>query len=228
MLKTFEYNTPLNHFVIIAGLKHGTRFLEKTRYSMYLQLQRKGNTHSIKESLIDFLYDSSKNPVSKSSIKILKTTKTKTLNDYGKIFFVYRDPLDTFKSAIITGASNKVKDEYEWDNTNLNLLMSYNNHFYYHLWRDIKAALDECKDDSSIRFVSLDDLSDLIIMETLEGYTFEKKEYSFDNSIKSKMSKEELLNACETEYPTLWNKYLEQIKLERDALFYLVKKYNWK
>ena len=158
---------------------------------MYLQLQRKGNTHSIKESLSEFLYDSSIPASTNSSIKILKKTKTKTLNDYGKIFFVYRDPLDTFKSAIITGASNEIKDKYEWNKSNLNLLMSYNNHFYYHLWRDIKDVLDECKDDSVIKFVSLDDLSDLIIMETLEGYTFEKEEYSFDTSMKSKMNKKE-------------------------------------
>ena len=226
MLKTFEYNTPLNHFVIIAPLKHGTRFLQQTRYSSTMDVDRKGNRYSIKESLVDFLYDESKT-VSKASIKILNQSKTKTLN-YDKVIFVYRDPLDAFKSAIITGSSHLLRDEDEWDRSNLNLLMSYNKHFYYHLWRDIKAALDECKDDSGIKFVSLKDLSDLIIMETLEGYAFEKETYSFDNTIKSKMNKEELLNACEKDYPVLWNKYLEQIELERDALFYLVKKYNWK
>ena len=41
-----------------------------------------------------------------------------------------------------------LNNEYMWDKSNLNLLMSYNNHFYYHLWRDIKEVLDEGKDDS--------------------------------------------------------------------------------
>lgn len=228
MLKTFEYNTPLSRFVIIAPLKHGTRFIEQTRYGLHIDLQRKGNRHSVKESLSDFLYDSSKPASSNSSIKILKKTKVKTLNAYDNIFFIYRDPLETFKSAIITGASMGLNDEYVWDKSNLNLLMSYNNHFYYHLWRDIKDVLDECKDDTPIKFASLDDLSDLIIMETLEGYIFKKEKYTFDNSINSKMNKEELLEACEKEHHKLWNKYLEQIKLEREALDYLIQKYNWK
>lgn len=228
MLKTFEYNTPLSRFVVIAPLKHGTRFLERTRYSLHIDLQRKGNRHSVKESLSDFLYDSSKPASSNSSIKILKKTKVKTLNDYDKIFFIYRDPLETFKSAIITGAAMGLNNEYVWDKSNLNLLMSYNNHFYYHLWRDIKEVLDECKDDSKIKFVSLNELSDLIIMETLEGYIFEKETYTFDNSVNSKMSKKELLEACEKEHHKLWNKYLEQIKLERESLDYLIEKYNWK
>jgi hypothetical protein len=158
----------------------------------------------------------------------LKKTKVKTLNDYDKIFFIYRDPLETFKSAIITGAAMGLNNEYVWDKSNLNLLMSYNNHFYYHLWRDIKEVLDEGKDDSKIQFVSLNELSDLIIMETLEGYFFEKETYTFDNSVNSKMSKEELLEACEKEHHKLWNKYLEQIKLERESLDYLIEKYNWK
>ena len=39
--------------------------------------------------------------------------------------------------------------------------------------------------------------------------------------------KEELFNIVETNNPKLWNKYMEQIELEQEALDYLVSKYKW-
>ena len=104
--------------------------------------------------------------------------------------------------------------------------MTTNGHFSYFYWRMLSEVLEECGDTSGIELVPLDKLSNYLALKLLTIPPFKKEEYNMDLS-KGQWSKEEVLYQCEINNPELWERFMEQIELERIALDGLIQKFGW-
>jgi hypothetical protein len=231
MIKKFEFKKKLSDFVIVSLLKHGSRFLSSvTLYEYTSSIQGQNNSTTITENLIESLFTAIPSPLQTSSIKIGKVKRElKNPNTY----FVYRYPYEAFCSAIVQFASiTPLDDNKKLDTTkeNINNLMANNGHFCFHFWRDVLDMVRQTNCEG-IRFIDLDDLSDFLVLETLEYNTWNKGNET-NNRLKVLReigigSKEELIDICRIKSPAVWEKFQEQIQLDTNALNTLLEKWKW-
>jgi hypothetical protein len=223
MIRLYHFNTRLTEFLLIAPLKHGTRWISRTKFDKEIS-----SLHYTNENL----YKPLKEKISVENELSFPNT-----------IFVYRDPLDTFKSAIISGCkdetfenNNKLYDESSKVNVELkvgfdtlDLIIANNGHFCYFLWRDIEKVLSDMKDTSNVKLVDLNDLSYYISSKTLTAYPYKHTAFSFENNTIEKfgMTNAELILECERRYPELWDNFMREIELETAALNRLVSIYKW-
>jgi len=229
MIQKYSFNTYLSEFVVVALLKHASRYLAECSGNNVNKIDIGGFGTTGKERLMSSLFDNVESPGQTSKIqigKVLKKLKTKT-------FFVYRDPFEAFCSSISQAAMINGKDGKPlWDGnkSNVNPLIAGSGHFCFHIWRDVLSMVNEtgCED---ILFIELKDLSDFLVLETLQHFEHNKKRNEESNIVglmeKGIQSKEELIEVCKVGNPILWEKYVEQINLDRIALDTLLEKYKW-
>ena len=226
-LKKFKYDTLMGTFSVMALLKHGTRWLETTTFHSADNVRLNGKSYSQdKNALIGGIFTNVDNPYGSSKIK-LKKFKRELIDT--NICFVYRDPFESFKSAIITGAASILNNNTvvgKWDMDNLYLLMTTNQHFCYFFWRLLSDVLDENNIVDGIELVSLEHLSNYMAIKLLMLPSFVKETYDM-NKLNSDLTKEEILYYCEHNNPQLWETFMEQIRLERIALDGLIEKFGW-
>ena len=229
MIQKYSFNTYLSEFVIVALLKHASRFLSESSGNNVNKIDNGAFGDTGKERLITSLFDNVESPIQTSKIqigKVHKKLKTKT-------FFVYRDPFEAFCSSIYQAAMINGKDGkplWDGDKSNINVLIAGSGHFCFHIWRDVLDMVKETGCEA-IRFIELKDLSDFLVLETLRHFRHNKKENDDTNleNLKKKeiVSKDELIEICKVGNPVLWEKYVEQIKLDTIALDTLLEKYKW-
>jgi hypothetical protein len=134
------------------------------------------------------------------------------------------------QGTMIAANSKDGKPLWDGDKSNVNVLIAGNGHFCFHIWRDVLDMIQETKCED-ILFIELGDLSDFLILETLRHFSHNKKENDASNienlNKKGIQSKEELIELCKSGNPILWEKYVEQIKLDTIALNTLLEKYKW-
>jgi hypothetical protein len=229
MIQKYSFNTYLSEFVVVALLKHASRFLSECSGNNVQKIDIGGFSKTGKEKLMASLFDNIEIPIQISNFQIGKAQKKlKT-----KTFFVYRDPFEAFCSSISQAAMINGKDGKPlWDGnkSNVNPLIAGSGHFCFHIWRDVLSMVNEtgCED---ILFIELKDLSDFLVLETLQHFEHNKKRNEESNIVglmeKGIQSKEELIEVCKVGNPILWEKYVEQINLDRIALDTLLEKYKW-
>lgn len=229
MIQKYSFNTYLSEFVIVALLKHASRFLSECSGNNVNKIDISVFGTTGKERLITSLFHNVEITTNISNFtigKIKKELKNKT-------FFVYRDPFEAFCSSISQAAMINGKDGkplWDGDKSNVNPLIAGSGHFCFHIWRDVLSMVNEtgCED---IRFIELKDLSDFLVLETLQHFEHNKKgndDSNLENLKKKGMqSKEELIEVCKVGNPILWERYVEQIKLDTIALDTLLEKYKW-
>ena len=224
-MRIYKFKPYFGEFIVGAMLKHGTRYLDDcgrvlTVIPPYFDF---------KNILIKELFAEEANPLSTSKIQIKKPTHKLKF----PTFFVYRDPYEAYCSAIVQGLmmehSNK-EPLWDGDMDNLLPLMAGTKHYCFHLWRDISSIIEETKCED-IKLVHLSELTDFILSQTMEYVEHDKDELDRSNlkAIQWKHfdSKAELIEKCKTTHPLLWDRYMEQIQLDTEALTQLLQKYKW-
>jgi len=229
MIQKFNFSTYLSEFVIVGLLKHGSRFLTECCGNNITKINAGGPNKSLSSNLIEELFIDIDNPLQSSKIQIGKVQK-KLKN---KTFFVYRDPFTAFCSSISQAAMINGKDGKPlWDGnkSDVNSLIAGSGHFCFYMWRSVLDMVNESKCED-IQFIHLDDLSDFIVLETLQYNSHNKEANDKSNlehlKLKGIQSKEELVEVCKVGNPILWEKYMEQIKLDTAALNTLLEKFKW-
>lgn len=231
----FQYNyvSVVKNFTIFAPLKHGTRWLNITHPISIKSLHHTNNDKGISispiQSLSNILFSDKESPFQNSKIKLKKFKKEIIIENP---VFVYRDPYDTFVNAILTGTHNLNKNtnghQTKWDGDpqKLNIIMTNNGHFSPVIWQEVWQLL-ELLDDEEITFVNLRELSDYIMINTLQYYPYNFNSYTFQNSIVNNFTKDEVIQMCKEYHPTLWDNFMLQIEKETIALNKLLEKFKW-
>ena len=229
MIQKYSFNTYISEFVIVALLKHASRYLSECSGNNVNKIDIASASNSNKERLITSLFHNVEITTNISNFtigKIKKELKNKT-------FFVYRDPFEAFCSSISQAAMINGKDGkplWDGDKSNVNVLIAGSGHFCFHIWRDVLDMVKETECEA-IRFIELGNLNDFLVLETLNYYPHNKNSNQESNLIglanKGIESKEELIELCKSGNPVLWERYVEQIKLDTIALNTLLEKYKW-
>jgi hypothetical protein len=242
-IKIYNYtNFNDKQFIVIAPLKHGSRWLQHINndYTLTALMHNENSepTHMIGDGISMFTGDYTKifkekllsyydiNTINHSTKIKVKTNPIKLNKQFNKIYFVYRNVYDCFVSALVTGAQ---KDAYKWDGTleNLDELMTNTGHFLFNYWRVTSSILSDINvEHNSIEFVELKNLTKLFRLEFLLNVQFNKENFDFSTSIYNGMTKNELINNCKKYHPKLWNNYMITIQEEQNALDTLISQYN--
>ena len=224
-MRLYKFRPYMNEFVVLAGLKHGSRYLnEITTHTIPLP-----DDFDLMDKILKELFIDVEHPLTNSKIQIKKTTKKLKV----PTFFVYRDPYEAYCSSIMQGTMiNGANNTPLWDGdiNNMKPLMAGTGHFCYYTWRSVLSLIEktECED---IKFVNLNELSDLILSNTLTHHSHNKEHNTERNLMQLKLkkvnSKDELIELCKISNPILWDMYMEQIRLDTIALNILLEKYKW-
>ena len=206
MIQKYSFNTYLSEFVIVALLKHASRYLAECSGNNVNKIDISAFGAPSKERLMLSLFDNVESPI--------------------QTFEAFCSSIS--QAAMINGKDGKPL--WDGDKSNVNPLIAGSGHFCFHIWRDVLSMVNEtgCED---IRFIELKDLSDFLVLETLQHFEHNKKRNEESNIVglmeKGIQSKEELIEVCKVGNPILWEKYVEQINLDRIALDTLLEKYKW-
>ena len=230
----YNYESVVKNFTIFAPVKHGTRWLNSTKPISKTPLYPTHNqndtiTKSI-EHISTILFSDKDSPFQNSKIKLKKFKRELIIQNP---VIVYRDPYEAFIKAILTGThkSNNVIDSdlhMKWDGRpeTLNVVMTNNGHFSTTIWQSMWDMFERL-DDNSITFVELRELSDFMMINTLEHYDYNFNDFTFEKDIVGDYTKDEILELCKEYHPILWKNFMIQIEKEKIALNKLLEKFKW-
>ena len=195
-------------FVVVAPNKHGTRWLSESNYRK-LDIINTSKKNNWKNKLNDILI----------SINF-------------KLYFVYRDPIECFESAIRTYSHAIHQGDSLWDGKNdkLDILLKKNGHlecFYYETLNSIVDKLNK----ELISFIHLNELSSIFSSQPVKKTTFKKELYSFPKNIQYKSiiggidSGVDIVELCKKTQTELWLVYENRLNIENNYLQNLIKRF---
>jgi hypothetical protein len=203
-IKQYNFDT----FTIIAPSKHATRWLSNV-----------SNTHIYLTHTTDI-----------RRVHWKRELGEKISNIVNKVYFVYRDPLDCFKSAICTFANSNTTI-WKGDMDKLDIVMEYTNHFEPYYYETLYNVLESIN-RSDIEFVSLNNLKELVDNKLNKETNFKKENYSFPTTLihreilGSVDTGIDIVSECELRQPLLWKQYMDMIEIDRKYLELLLLKYS--